>query len=197
MAVCHVKCVTCSNQIFLKKMKDKGNISYRQSVTNTFFDRIRIPNIIWFLEITEYQILNTIWYWENSIPNAKYYLVSRKSEYRIWIVLFGPTIQISNTKYRIVFNILEKIKKKKYIYLSHTRHLFCKFVKLFGQVFGPTIPIPEYYLGWKKTRIPNTEYYSVLRKSEYRIRILLFCPIIRIVFEYRIICYTLYCSYRS
>ena len=38
---------------------------------------------------------------------------------------------------------------------------------------------------------PSTEDYSVLRKSEYQIWILLFGPTIRIVFEYRIIRYTL------
>ena len=36
------------------------------------------------------------------IPNTKYYLVSRKSEYRIQILLFGLTISIPNTKYGIV-----------------------------------------------------------------------------------------------
>ena len=69
--------------------------------------------------------------------------------------------------------------------------LFWKYVKLFGQVFGPPIWIPEYYSGAKKTWNLNTEYYSVLGKSEYRIQILLFGPIIRIVFEYRIIRHTL------
>ena len=45
--------------------------------------------------------------------------------------------------------------------------------------------------GCKKTRIPNTKYCSVLRKSEYRIQILPFGPTIQIVFEYRIILHTL------
>ena len=75
--------------------------------------------------------------------------------------------------------------------MSHTRH-FVLQGKLFREVFGPTIRIPEYYSGCKKTRIPNTEYYLVLRKSEYQIQILLFGPTIRIVFEYRIICHTLW-----
>ena len=64
-------------------------------------------------------------------------------------------------------------------------------MKIIRQVFGPTIRIPEYYLGCRKTQIPNTEYYLVLRKTKYRIRILLFGPTIRIVFEYRIIHHTL------
>ena len=41
---------------------------------------------------------------------------------------------------------------------------------------------------------PNTEYYLVLRKSEYRIQILLFGPTIWIVFEYQIFCHTLHCT---
>ena len=69
--------------------------------------------------------------------------------------------------------------------------MFCKFVKLFGQVFGPTIWIPEYYSGCKKNQLPNKEYYLVLTKFKYRIWILLFGPTIRIVFEYQIIRHTL------
>ena len=54
--------------------------------------------------------------------------------------------------------------------------LFCKFVKLFGQVFGPTILIPEYYSGCKKTRIPNTIRYweSLNTKYEYYYSVQLF-----------------------
>ena len=68
-----------------------------QSVTNTFFlfDLIRIPNIIWFLEITKYQILSSIGYWENL--NTEYHLYLRKYKYWIWIVLLGLTIQVLNT----------------------------------------------------------------------------------------------------
>ena len=41
----------------------KGGITEEvQSVTNTFFDRIKIPNIIRFSEIIKYRISNTIWY---------------------------------------------------------------------------------------------------------------------------------------
>ena len=54
---------------------------------------------------TKYQILFGIE--KILIPNTEYYLVSRKSEYRIRIVLFGLNIRIPNTKYRIVYNILE------------------------------------------------------------------------------------------
>ena len=77
-----------------------------------FFDQIQITNIIWFSEITEYQILNTIRYWEN--PNTEYRILFgiKKSEYQIRIVLFGLTIRIQNTKYRIVYNIFEKMKQK-------------------------------------------------------------------------------------
>ena len=50
-------------------------------------------------------------------------------------------------------------------------------MKLFGQIFGPTIQIPE--------------YYSESKKNKYQIPILLFVPTIRIVFEYQIIRNTL------
>ena len=55
---------------------------------------------------TEYQILFGIE--KIQIPNTEYYLVSRKFKYQIRIVLFGLTIQIQNTKYQIVYKILEK-----------------------------------------------------------------------------------------
>ena len=65
-----------------------------QSVKNTFFfteydyrllyDFQKSPN-------TEYQILFVIE--KIRIPNTKYYLVSRKSEYKIKIVLFGLNIR--------------------------------------------------------------------------------------------------------
>ena len=108
---------------YLLCLSCNANSKSMQSVTNTFFfDRIRIPNIIRFSEIIEYRISNTIRYWEipNTeyqilfgieqiwIPNTKYFLVLKKSEYQIQIVLFGLTIWIPNTKYRIVYKILEK-----------------------------------------------------------------------------------------
>ena len=57
---------------------------------------------------TEYRILFVIE--KIRITNTEYYSVARKFEYRIWIVLFGLTIRIPNTKYRIIFKILEKTK---------------------------------------------------------------------------------------
>ena len=90
-----------------------------QSVTNTFFDRIRITNNIRFPKITEYQILNTIWCWEN--PNTKHYWVLRKSEYRIQIVLFGLTIQIPNTKYQIVNKMLDTQATKINMFVSYNK----------------------------------------------------------------------------
>ena len=72
---------------------------------------------------TEYRILFGIE--KIRIPNTEYYSVSRKSEYRIQIVLFGLTNQIPYTKYRIVYKILEK-RQLKSKYLSHTRHLVLK-----------------------------------------------------------------------
>ena len=59
---------------------------------------------------TEYRILFGIE--KIQIPNTEYYSVSWKSEYRIRIVLFGVTIRIPNTKYRIIHEIVEKIKLK-------------------------------------------------------------------------------------
>ena len=101
---------------------------------------------------TEYQTLFGIE--KIRIPNTKYYSLSIKSEYRIQILLFGLTIQKPNTKYWIVNKTLEKIKLK-LRYLSHTRLLFWKYVKLFVKVFGSTIWIPEYYLECQK----KTEYW--------------------------------------
>ena len=59
---------------------------------------------------TEYGILFGIE--KIQIPNTEYYSVSRKSKYRIRIVLYGLTIRIPNNKYPIVYNILEKLKLK-------------------------------------------------------------------------------------
>ena len=59
---------------------------------------------------TEYWILLVIE--QIRIQNTEYYSVSRLSEYQIQIVLFGLTILIPNTKYGIVYKILEKKKLK-------------------------------------------------------------------------------------
>ena len=133
-----------------------------------FFDQIQIPNIIWFLEITKYQISNTIRYWENL--NTEYYLVLRKYKYRIRIVLFRLTIWIPNTKYRIVYKILKKIKLKN-IYWSHTRHFvmtICETIRtgvwsnylfitriLFGVPKNPNNK-NQILFGIEKILIPNT-----------------------------------------
>ena len=67
-----------------------------------------------------------------------------------------------------------------------------KFFETIPTDFWTSVQIPEYYKGCEKNWIPNTEYYLVLRKSEYQIQILLFGPTIWIVFEYRIIRHTLF-----
>ena len=157
-----------------------------------FFDRIWILNIIRFFEITEYRILNTIRYLENS--NTESYLVSRKSEYLIQIVLFGPTIGISNTKYQIIYNILEKMKLKK-IYFFHTIHFVLQTCETIWTGIRSNYSNTWILLGVQKKIIPNTDFYLVLRKSEYPIRILLFSPTIRILFEYQIIHHTLSCLF--
>ena len=55
----------------LKKIVSQFKIIYVfQSVTNTFFDQLEIPNIFWFSEITEYQILLGVK--KIRIPNTKY-----------------------------------------------------------------------------------------------------------------------------
>jgi hypothetical protein len=84
-----------------------------QSVTNTFFlIKYEYQILFGFQKSlnTEYWILFVIE--KIRIPNTKYYSESRKFEYRIRIVLFGLTVRIPNTKYRIVYNILEKMKLK-------------------------------------------------------------------------------------
>ena len=63
-----------------------------QSVTNPFF---------WPNTNTEYNLVVR----NHQIPNIEYYLVLRISEYRIWIVLFGQTNRIQNTKYWIVYKM--------------------------------------------------------------------------------------------
>ena len=75
-----------------------------------------------YLFLTEYYLV----FRNHRIPNIEYYSVLRISEYRIGIVLFVLTIRIPNTKYRIVYKILEK-RQLKSTYLSHTRHFVFKF----------------------------------------------------------------------
>ena len=65
-------------------MVTSGNSGYSQSVTNTFLR----PNT----NNKYYSVFRNHWR-----PNTKYYSGLRKSEYRIWIVVFGPTILIPNT----------------------------------------------------------------------------------------------------
>ena len=77
---------------------------------------------------TEHRILfgiGKIW-----IPDTEYYSVSRRSKYRIRIVLFGLTIQILNTKYQIVHKIWKKMKLK-LRYLSPSRHFVLKICETF------------------------------------------------------------------
>ena len=44
----------------------------------------------------------------------------RKFEYQIKIVVFGPTTQIPNTKYQIVYKILKNVNYKKIFILYKT-----------------------------------------------------------------------------
>ena len=60
---------------------------------------------------TKYQILFGID--KIRVLNTEYYSLSRISLYQIQMVLFGLTILILNTKYRIVYKILEKKMKLK------------------------------------------------------------------------------------
>ena len=60
---------------------------------------------------TEYRILFGIE--KTQIPNTKYSSLLRKSKFQIGIVLFGLNIWIPNTKYQIVYTLLEKKKATK------------------------------------------------------------------------------------
>ena len=102
-----------------------------QSVTNTFFwTEYEYRRLFGFQKSlnTEYQIQFGIE--KIQIPNTEDYLVSKNSnteyrrlfgikkfKYRTRIVLFGLTVQIPNTKYRIVFNI-------RYSVISENRIIF-------------------------------------------------------------------------
>ena len=81
--------------------------------------------------------------------------------------------------------------KQKERYLSHTRHFVLKICQTIRKGIRSYYSNTRILFGVPKTQILNTEYSSVLRKSEYRIQIVLFGPTIRIVFEYRIIRHTL------
>ena len=68
--------------------------------------------------------------------------------------------------------------------MSHTRQFVCVFffVEFFKTIWTDIwtgIRISEYYLGCQKKLIPNIKYYLVLRKSGYRIQMLLFGPTIQ------------------
>ena len=85
--------------------------AHKQSVTNIFFfDRIQIPNIFLFLEITEYQILNTIRYGENW--NTKYRILFGIKKIQIPNTNITIRYNYLNTKYYSIYNILEKMKLK-------------------------------------------------------------------------------------
>ena len=124
------------------------------------------------------------------IPTTVDYFVLRKSEYQIQIVLFGLTIWIQNTKYLIVYKLVEKNATEINIFVSYETfcsQILCNYlVKYLVQYSNAQI-----VFGVPEKRIPNIEYYSVLRKFKYQIRILLFSPTIWIVFEYQIIRHTL------
>ena len=81
--------------------------SDEESVTKSFFffTRYEYRIFIGFQKSpnTEYQIIFGIE--KIRIPNIEYYSVSRSSKYQIRIVLFGLTIRIPNTKYRMVYKI--------------------------------------------------------------------------------------------
>ena len=62
-----------------------------------FFDRIRIPNIIRFSEITEYRISNTIRYWEK--PNTEYRILFGIKKIRIPNTNSTIRSNYSNTEY--------------------------------------------------------------------------------------------------
>ena len=132
-----------------------------------FFDRIRIPNIIRFSEITEYRISNTIRYWEN--PNTEYRILFGIKKIRIpntnstiRIVLFGRTIRIPNS-----IENFGKNETKIKIFVPYKT--FCSenmwnysdrySVQLFeypNTIRGAKKPEYRILFGIEKIRIPNT-----------------------------------------
>ena len=134
-----------------------------QSVTNMFLTEYKYRILFGFQKSpnTKYQILfatKKIW-----IPNTKYYLVSRKSKYRIRIVLFSLTTQIPNTKYAIVYTILEKTSAKIKIFVSYKT--YC-------------LNYSDGYLDWySNTRI----IFRVSKKTNTEYQILFGIEIIRII----------------
>ena len=137
----------------------------------------RIPNTIpntnteYYLVFRNHQIPNTKDY-SLYIPNTEYYSVSIKSEYQMWIILFSLTTRIPNTKYQIVYKVLEKIKLKER-FLFHTRHFVLKICETIRTGICSNYLNTRILFGLPKTWISNTKYYSysVLRKSQYRRRI--------------------------
>ena len=158
-----------------------------QSVTNTFSDQIRILNIIRFLEITEYQILNTIRYWQN--PNIEYQ-ISRISQHRVQIVLFDLTIRIPNAKYQIVYKMLEKIKLK-WRYLFHARHFVLKICETMRTGIWSNYSNTQLLFGVLKN--VNTEYRIIfdIEKIQIPNTNTTIHPTIWIVFECQITRHTL------
>ena len=72
--------------------------------------------------------------------------------------------------------------------MFHTRHFVLKICEAIQTGIRSNYSNTRILFGVQKTWIPNTEYYSVLGKSKYRIQILLFGPTISIVFKYQISC---------
>ena len=78
--------------------------------------------------------------------------------------------------------------------MSHTRHFVLTICETIQTFYWSKYSNTWILFGVPKTWLPNTEYYSVLGKSKYRIWILIFGPTIRIVLEYQIIRHTLLCT---
>ena len=128
-----------------------------QSVTSTFFWRIRIRKIIRFSKITEYQISNTILHWEN--PNTEYRILFGIE--KIVIPNRNSTIwsYYSNTKYNFFFG---KNATKINIFVSYKTFCF-KFFWNYSNRYLDQYSNTQILFGVPKKikyQLPNTTIWS-------------------------------------
>ena len=143
-----------------------------------FFDRIRIPNIIWFSENTEYRIMNTIWYWQN--PNTKYQIPFGIEKNLIPNMNSTIWSNYSNTKYLTPNSIQNFGKKTTKINIFVSYNTFCLEI-----LWNYSDRYSDWYL--------NTWIlFGVQKKPNIKYQVLLFGLTIWIVFEYQIIHHTLF-----
>ena len=86
----------------------------------------------------------------------------RKFEYRIRIVLFGLTINIPNTKYRIVYKILRGKATKIIMFVSYWTICLNNFWN-YSDRFSDRYSNTRILFGVPKKRLSNTKYQILLR----------------------------------